>query len=366
MLSNAFDYPIDEDLQRAVAQVLARRIHHGGPYTAEAERRIADAFGCAHGVAVNSGSAAGLIIMHALGVGPGDEVIVPGTSYITSAEIVALRGATPIFVECEPDTLNVDVGAVRNAITERTRGIIAVHTYGHPVDLDALAAVANEHGIWLVENCAHAFGARYAGRPVGSVGIAGFTALSRKHLSVCGTGGVAFSNDSEVAEAMRKTSIHGRDGYHAYESYVLGYNFRFNEIQACITCRQLDLVDEWIRVRQAHARRYVERFEAASVPLELPLPRPYAEPSYLDFVVQTDRRDALREYLALRSIRTIVRYAVPCHLHPVFRDMYGHGPGMLPAVERACGRILSLPVAPDLTSDDIDAVADATIAFFEA
>ncbi len=359
MISSEFRYPVTDDMKTDVLSVLDRRIHHGGEYTEEVERRIAERFGGRFGVAVNSGSSAALVAMHALGIGPGDEVIVPASTYITTAEVVALLGATPVFAECEPDTLNISANAVEACITAHTVGVIVVHNYGHPCDMERIASIAATRGLWLVENCSHAFGAQYQGRPVGSFGTIAFTALSRKHLSICGTGGVAVTQDPALADKMRRYSIHGRDGYGNYASHLLGYNFRFNEIQACIAKHQLDEVDAWIAKRRENAAQYDELIAKQGVRVETPPRRPYASPSWLDYVIQTDERDDLKDHLNANGVRTTVRYAIPCHLHPVFMERFGHKPGEFPVTERACDRILSLPVGPDVSGLDVANVVSA-------
>lgn len=360
-----FDYPVTEELHEKVAEVLRKRIHHSGAYTREAEKKIARAFGCDYGAAVNTGSSACLIILKALKVGVGDEVLIPATSYVAPAEATMLCGAKPIFVECESKTLNIDPEAAEASITDRTRGMIVVHQYGHPVDLDAFVSIAKRHDIWLVENCCHAFGARYKGRPVGSFGLVGFTSISRKHLSVCGTGGIAFTNNEELARKLAMLSVHGRKAYDATESFDIGYNFRLNEIQACIACEQLKQVDEWIATRRRNADRYNRLFNELDLPIELPIPKDEVFHSSLHYVIQTDDRDALRAYLAKHDIGTNIQYETPCHLHSIFQDLLGTRPGQLPVSERACQRILTLPATPNINDDQIGEVVDRISLYFK-
>lgn len=360
-----FDYPVTEELQEKVAEVLEERIHHSGPYTIKAQKEIAAAFGCDFGIAVNTGTSACLIILKALNIGPGDEVLIPATSYVAPAETVMLCGATPVFVECKPDTLNIDPEAAEASITDRTKGVIVVHEYGHPVDLDAMVSIAERHELWLVENCCHAFGAKYKGQPAGSFGVAGFTSLSRKHLSVCGTGGIAFTNNEELARKLAMLSVHGRKSYDAIETFLIGYNFRLNEMQACIACEQLKQVDEWIVMRRKNADRYNQLFSELNLPIQLPIPKEDVFHSSLHYVIQVDDRDELKKYLANHGIGSNIHYQIPCHLHTAFQNLLGTKPGQLPISERACNRILTLPATPNISNDQIDEVVETVSLFFK-
>jgi dTDP-4-amino-4,6-dideoxygalactose transaminase len=216
-----------------------------------------------------------------------------------------------------------------------------------------------------VENCCHAFGALYQGKPVGSFGLVGFTSLSRKHLSVCGTGGIAFTNDEILAKKLAMLRIHGRaDYYHSYETMAVGYNFRFNEIQACITCHQLEQVDNWIAQRRENADTLNQLFQIQDLPIELPIPKENVFHSSLHYVIQTDRRDELRTFLAEKDVGTNIHYPVACHLHKAFRDRFGIRPGLLPVAERACDRILTLPATPNISASQLEEIVERVGEFF--
>ena len=190
-----YEYPVDEAIKRVVMEVLEGRVHYAGKYTDELESGIAASCGVTHGVSANSATSILLMTLHAMGIGPGDEVIVPANAYVANAECVIHRGARPVFVECDPDTHCLDPQAFEAAIGPKTKAVIVVHNYGHPADLEPIVTAARKRGVKVIENACHALGALYRGQPVCSFGDAGFVALSHKILSVCGMGGVLVTRD---------------------------------------------------------------------------------------------------------------------------------------------------------------------------
>jgi dTDP-4-amino-4,6-dideoxygalactose transaminase len=283
--------------------------------------------------------------LQALGIGPGDEVITVSHTFIATVAAVALVGARPVFVDIDPRTYTLNVAQLPQAITPRTRAIIAVHLYGHPVDMEPLLTVARQHGLAVIEDAAQAHGATYGGRPVGALGDAGcFSFVFTKNLRAYGDAGMLVTNDSRVADRARRLLDHGRSG--KYEHALFGWNMRIDEVQAAILRIKLPLLDGWTATRRAHARAYREALHGAD--MVLPSEAPGIGHAYHQYVVQVDRRDAVREALAQRGIETGVHYPIPCHLQEAARDL-GYGPGDLPETERCVERILSLPVYPEMT-----------------
>src|SRR3990172_8027558 len=202
-------YTVPEHVKRQVLQVMDDNIHYLGQHTQALEAGLALRFGNKHAVSTHAGSAALLLAMRALELGPGDEVMIPASTYAAAGECAVYVGATPVFADCEAETGNLSVESVRDLLTDRTRAMVIVHQYGHPADLDPLLSLAADRGVWVIENCCHALLARYKGRPVGSFGHVGVVAMSHKHLTVCGTGGAAFTDDDTLAKKMAMMRHHG-------------------------------------------------------------------------------------------------------------------------------------------------------------
>jgi dTDP-4-amino-4,6-dideoxygalactose transaminase len=267
------------------------------------------------------------------------------------------RGAVPVFVDVD-DTYCVDPEAVEAALTPRTVGIIPVHLYGHPADMDRIMALAAKHGLWVLEDCAQAHGARYRGRRVGSIGTASaFSFYPSKNVNVFGDGGCIMTNDGAVAERVRMLRDHGRTSKYAHE--LVGYNLRFNEIQAAAGRVGLRHLDRLNAQRRSVAARYRERLrEIAQTPVE----RPWAEAVYHMFVIRTPRRDALARFLAERKIGTGVHYPIPNHRQAAVSARFPALPA-LPQTEALVEEILSLPIHGELSLEDADAVCDRIAEF---
>ncbi len=244
-------------------------------------------------VGVSNGTAAIQLALQACGVGAGDEVIVPANTFFATAEAVSTAGATPVFVDCDPVTYNIDAGRLRRSITQRTRAVIPVHLYGQPADLDAVFEVAERHDLLVIEDAAQAHGARYKGRRVGALGRAGcFSFYPGKNLGAYGEGGAVVTNDAEVARRLRMLRDHGSEQKYKHE--IVGYNLRLEGIQGAVLNVKLKYLDDWNALRREHAARYRELLAplAASGALTFPQEADYAEHVYHLFVVQTDARDA--------------------------------------------------------------------------
>lgn len=342
-----------------------------GERTRAFERDFAAFVGTRHAVAVSSGTAALHLTLLAAGIGPGDEVILPANAYPPVADCVRLVGARPALSDVDERTACLDPALVEPLITPRTRAVIALHMYGHPVDLDPLLALAQRHALVVIEDAAHALGARYKGRPVGSIGDAGIFSTGRKHITTGGIGGMVTTNRSDLAERVALLRNHGRTerqqqdlrGIDSVE--LLGFNYRQSEILAVLGRLQLQRLPAWNEERRANAARYCERLAALGVPVRPLEELPWAYHSYLHFPVRTDRRDELAEFLRDRGVEAHFIYPVPVHRQRLHADHVAVPPGGLPISERLTAEILTLTVRPGLSSDDVDYVCDQVAAFFQ-
>lgn len=293
------------------------------------------------------------------GFGPGDEVIVPPFTFISSAWGVSYVGATPKFVDIDPVTFNLDPRKLEAAITPRTKGIVAVHLFGQPAPMDEILAIAAKHHLFVVEDCAQAVGARYKGKPVGSIGDAGtFSFYPTKNLGGCGEGGAFVSKNETLFNRAKLLRVHGM-GRRYYHDEV-GFNFRMDGFQAAVLNIKLKHLAGYTARRQAIARRYREEIKLADV--ILPAVMPYGDCVYHQFTIRHPRRDALREHLAKHDIGTDLIYPVPLHRQQCYAGL-GYGEGSMPEAEKACATCVSLPIFPELTEAQVDHVIKSVNAF---
>src|SRR5215210_814095 len=288
---------IRTEIDEAVARVLDTSAFILGREVEAFERAFADYVGARFCVGVSNGTAAIQLALQACGVGPGDEVIVPANTFFATAEAVSTAGATPVFVDCDPATYNIDVTRIEAAVTPRTRAVIPVHLYGQPADLDAVFEVAAAHDLVVIEDAAQAHGARYKGKRVGARGRAGcFSFYPGKNLGAYGEGGAVVTNDAGVARRLRMLRDHGSEQKYRHE--LVGYNSRLEGIQGAVLNVKLKRLDDWNALRRRHAARYRELLAPLDGALALPAEAAYAEHVYHLFVVQTDARDSLQRYLS--------------------------------------------------------------------
>lgn len=360
----------DADI-KAVVEALCSDWLTTGPRVAEFERAFAAYCGAAHGVAVNSGTAALHAAMRALKIGPGDEVIVPAITFAASANAAVYEGATPVFADVETDTLLIDPASVASRITPRTKAIVAVDYAGQPADYDALKAIAQRRSIRIVADACHAPGAGYKGRKAGTLAdISCFSFHPVKHLTTC-EGGMCLTQDAEMAAHMRRFRNHGIDSDHfkrdsegtfAYDMIELGYNYRLPDVQCALGLAQLRRLPRWLAARRLVAATYDEAF--ASVPHAKPLVvRNGREHAYHLYVVRLDPaidRDAAFKRLRGQGIGVNVHYA-PVHLMRFYRER-GYAPGLCPVAEKASRHILTLPMFPAMTRADVLRVVEAVAA----
>jgi UDP-N-acetyl-3-dehydro-alpha-D-glucosamine 3-aminotranferase len=321
------------------------------------EREVAAFFGVRHAIGVGSGTDALRVALAALGVGTGDEVITPAFSFIASSSTILMAGATPVFVDIEPDTLLLDPRAVERAITPRTRAILPVHLYGHPAALDELAHLARVHGVALIEDAAQAIGASWQKRSVGGWGDAACLSFyPTKNLGACGDAGMIVSDRDDVATRARRLRHHG-DGGH-YWHLELGWCSRLDELQAAILRVKLRHLPRWISRRRQVAARYREQL--ADLPLTLAVERPEAHHVYYLFTVRTPHREAFVRVLADLGVGTAVHYPIAAPEQPMFRETLGTNAAVRwPESTRAAREVVSLPCYPELRDDEVDAVVRA-------
>jgi dTDP-4-amino-4,6-dideoxygalactose transaminase len=340
---------LEPDLFRQLLEAIERVASVGaftlGPEVDAFEREFATYCGARHAVGVSSGTTALALALRALGVGRGDEVIVPANSFIATAEAVVLVGATPKLVDVDPHSGTLTAAIVASNLTYATRCVIPVHLYGRTVDMDPIVALAREHQLWVVEDACQAHGARYFGRVVGTIGDCGaFSFYPSKNLGGWGDGGAVVTNSAALAADVRALRAHGEVARQDHR--LIGETARLHAVQAAVLRVKLRRLDEWNELRRSAAAVLSDALEGTC--LELPeAAQTGHDHVYHQYVVQCRKRDALRRHLAARMIATGIHYAVPIHLTPAFRHL-GIRAGSLPVVEGLAGEICSLPVHPGI------------------
>ena len=333
---------------------IQRVLDHGqyilGPEVAELEEKLAAYTGAKHCISVANGTDALQIAQMALGIGPGDEVITPGFTYIATAETVALLGAKPVYVDIDPRTYNLNPQLLEAAITPRTKAIIPVSLYGQCADMDAINAIAAKHGIPVIEDAAQSFGASYKGRKSCNLSTIACTSFfPSKPLGCYGDGGAVFTNDDELAKVIRQIARHGQD--RRYHHVRVGVNSRLDTLQAAILLPKLAVLDEEMAQRQQVAARYTTLLNEAGIHTT-----PYIEPhntsAWAQYTIRVQGRDAVQEKLKQAGIPTAVHYPIPLNKQPAVAD----GAVRLPVGDEVAGMVMSLPMSPWFSSGDMDSV----------
>jgi dTDP-3-amino-3,4,6-trideoxy-alpha-D-glucose transaminase len=352
--------PLHDEILAAWSRLLRAGTFVSGSEVAAFESEFAAACEVADCVAVSSGTDALVLALRALGVGRGDRVIVPANTFFASAEAVSVVGAEPALVDCDALTRTISVEAVDDELRARgAAGVMAVHLYGHPADVDALAAVAAAHGAWVIEDAAQAQLARCRGACAGGLGrIAAFSFYPSKNLGATGEAGAVTTNDAALAEAVRALRHHGQRTSNRHE--LIGCNARLGELAAAALRVKLRHLKDWTRERRRVADRYRAGLTDAQA-VRLPSTARWAEPVWHLYTVEVDDRDAVRARLQEMGIATGVHYPTPIHLQPAYTQL-GRGPGTFPEAERSAARTLSLPMFPELS----DAQVDRTVAALRA
>ncbi len=349
------------ELDAAVARVLDRGWFILGP-EGEAFERVFAAYHAPglQAVGVGSGTDALRVSLLALGVQPGDEVLVVANAGVPPVAAVVAAGARPVFCDVDPASHTLDPAEIERRATPRARAVLVVHLYGQPAEMDPIVAAAHERGLKVLEDCAQAHGARYRGRPVGTLGdAAAFSFYPTKNLGALGDGGAILTHDPEVADRARLLRQYG--WRHKYVSETHATVTRLDELQAAVLATKLPHLDTWNAARRALAAAYAARL-AALDGLHLPEERPHTMHVYHLYVVRAAARDPLRATLAERGIGTDVHYPLPAHLQPPYAE-FGLGPGSLPHTERLAREVLSLPLYPELAAADIAYVSEQVRTF---
>lgn len=341
------------EINTAIQGVLDRGDFILGKDVAALEEEFAAYCGTKYAVGVDSGLSALELSLRALGVGPGHEVIVPAHTFTATAAAVTFAGATPVFVDVDPQTWTIDPERVEQAITPRTKAILPVHLYGLPVDMHMILGIAEKYNLVVVEDACQAHGAMYKGQRTGSMGnAAGFSFYPTKNLGACGDGGMLTTNDPKVADMARALRNCGQKAKNVHE--LEPFNHRLDNLQAAILRVKLHYLDEWIASRRNLAALYNKLLANANV--LLPVEPPGYQHVYHLYVIRTQNRDALQYHLKERGIGTAIHYPNPVHLQPFYSNG-GDRHGQFPISEKICNEILSLPMYPEMTEEQVEVVA---------
>ena len=345
---------LKEEIDEAVAGVLDATQFILGPNVSALEAEVARYHGLPHAVGVANGTDALLLALRALGIGAGDAVITTPFTFIATAEVVSLVGALPVFVDVDPKTFNINPAAIERALTKKTKAIIPVHLFGQPCDMDPLLAVAARNDLKVIEDCAQSFGARYKGRLVGTLGDAGcFSFFPSKNLACYGDGGMVITRDVETDKTLRMLRNHGSSV--RYHHHLLGYNSRLDEIQAAIVRVKLKRIDAFNESRRRAADLYRNTIRRKDI--ALPFEMAGCHHVYHQFTILSNGRDRLQEELLRADVATAVYYPVPLHRQEVFLGSRSRS-GDLPVSDDLAARVLSLPMFPEITEEEIRRISD--------
>jgi dTDP-4-amino-4,6-dideoxygalactose transaminase len=355
---------IRDRIDAAVRSVLESGHFVLGPNVAALEEELSAFLGVARAVTMASGTDALHLSLRALGIRPGDHVLVPAFTFVATASAISYIGARPVFADIEYDTFNLDPARVRECLAGKGHGpgtevkvkaIIPVHLYGQPADMEPLLAAARAHGVAVVEDAAQAIGATYREKPVGGLGDVGcFSFYPTKNLGAMGDGGLATTQDPALGDHLVRLRAYG--GRQRYVHEELGFNSRLDEIQAAVLRVKLKLLEEWTARRRTIADQY--RAGLAGLGLVLPVERPGSTHVYHQFAVRVPERDGVRRRMAERGVQTAVYYPLPLHAQPMYHEL-GYRPGDFPQAEQAAREVLCLPMYPELADAQVDEVVEA-------
>lgn len=345
---------LNAELHEAFERVLSNSWYIEGREDEAFEKAFADYCGTKYAIGCGNGLDSLMLSMKALGIGPGDEVIVPSNTFIATALAVTYTGATPVFVESDIRTYDIDPAKIEEKINNNTKAIVAVHLYGQPCDMDSIVALAKKHGLSLIEDCAQAHGARYKGRRVGSFGdAAGFSFYPGKNLGALGDAGAVTTNNKELADKVRALGNYGSD--YKYHHIYQGNNSRLDELQAAFLSAKLLSLDKVNENRREIARKYLEGIRNPNI--ILPYVNPDTEPVWHIFAIRCKRRDELKAWLEENGIGTNEHYPIPMHLQECYKDL-GYKPGDFPIAEEISATELSIPMYYGMTDEEVQYVID--------
>lgn len=346
---------IETEVRRAVLEVLESATYVLGPQVAAFEAAFAQLHGVRHCVGVNSGTSALHLALLAAGVGPGDEVITAPMTFVATTWAISYCGATPVFVDVDPVTGTMDPSRVEARITPRTKALLPVHLYGQPADLAPLLEISRKHGVPLIEDAAQAHAAAYHGKPIGGFGLCGcFSFYPGKNLGAYGEGGAVVTNDDAIAARLRSLRDHAQS--QRYHHDEIGFNYRMDALQGAVLGVKMKHLLTWTEGRRRLAARYLALLEGT--PLALPTEVEGRRHVWHLFVALSPERDALRLALEARGVQTGLHYPIPVHLQRAYRHL-GHREGDFPVAERIGRECLSLPLFPEMTTEQQDVVVEA-------
>jgi dTDP-4-amino-4,6-dideoxygalactose transaminase len=352
---------IQGEIAAAIDSVLPSGKYTLGPNLEKFENEYAAYCGVKHCVGISNGTEALHLTLAAMGIGPGDEVITQANTYVATAFAVSYRGATPVFVDVEPEHSNMDVTKIEQKITERTKVIIPVHMYGHAVDMEPIMALAQRYDLKVLEDASHAHGATYRGRRTGSLGhAAAFSFYPSKVLGAYGDAGGVVTNDDQLNDRIRMLRYMGQEVKHTHQ--VIGYQQRLDPIQAAILGVKLKHLEDWIDGRREIARLYRELL--SDLPVTLPDEADWARHVYYMYTIHCQERDALSDYLEQRGIGTQKIYATPVPMQPSYRYLE-YSAEDIPIASQLANQLLCLPMFPELTRGEIDLVSDTIHKFYD-
>lgn len=348
---------LESRFRQVMCDAMATGAYINGPDVSTFEGEFARFLEVPYAVACANGTDALHIALRALGIGPGDEVITTTFTFIATAGTISLCGATPVFVDIDETSFNLDPGEVEAAITPHTRAIVPVHLYGNPADMDRISSIAKRHGLAVVEDCAQAAGARWKGRKVGSIGTAGcFSFFPSKNLGCFGDGGMIATHDESLARRMRAICAHGsRIKYH---NEVLGFNSRLDTVQAAILRVKLPHLEKWNERRREAAHRYNEALKESGI--RLPAENNDGIHVYHQYTMRHSKRDTIKMHLQEAGIASMIYYPIPLHRQELYAGL-GYAEGRFPRAEAAAREVLSLPMYPELTDGDTRRVAQTVL-----
>ncbi|MDX1903851.1 MAG: DegT/DnrJ/EryC1/StrS family aminotransferase [Thermonemataceae bacterium] len=345
---------IKTDVLQAIANVLEDTAFSGGKYIEEFEQNYATYCQSSYAVALNNGTSALHLAMLVLGIGKGDEVIIPTNTFIATAWGVSYVGATPVFIDCTADTWQIDVAKIEEKITKRTKAIVAVHLYGQPCFLDTIQAICQRYNLSLIEDAAQAHGAAYRGEKIGNFGeLACFSFYPGKNLGTYGEGGAIITNNLRYAERLKTLRFHGSTKRYYHDE--IGYNMRMGGIEAAVLSVKLAYLDAWNKRRKEIALYYQKNINNPL--LQMQFQPAFADSVYHLFVITTPQRDKMMDYLQKKGIFAGLHYPVPCHLQKAYAHL-GYQKGDCPNAEYLAEHCLSLPMFAELQQDEIDYVVE--------
>lgn len=351
---------VDDEIKSKVIDVLNSKRYIKGEEGKKFEKEFAEYIGTKYGIATNSGTSGLYLAYYALGLKKGDEVVVPSHTFIATVSTAMHLGLKPIFVDVDPETFTMDPDDVKKKMTKKTRAIVPVHLYGHPVDMEPIMELADEHNLHVVEDAAQAHGSLYNNRKVGSMGDIGvFSFFPSKIMTVAGDGGMVVTNNEELGEKIAMLRDQGRKEKYVHE--LLGFNFRLNEIQAAIGKIQLKHLEEWIVKRRDVARSYDELLGELNS-IMVPLEKSWARHVYYVYTVRAKNRDKLSEFLKKNGIATGLYYPIPVHKQPAILKYTKTD--YLPETEKCVNEILSLPMHPQLKAEDVEFIVEKIKEFY--